>query len=183
MIHSFSSFILQQDPSPFHEDVDHVSVNDVKQEAALRAMQALKKHGDDVSIDIAASFDRNPGIVMQAYHWAYRDALRKKLGRSPRTRAGVVGEGLIQLDHLPDNRERAEDGLTVLDQYPESDLGRMYRCGLHGLSIEKTRHVIGTMADIQRLKSEDHGRVPDAIRQRVRRLRVETGLALDIGLL
>ena len=181
------------------DDVDRLSLDDIRQEAALRLVQVFQREGKSFGQDVARAFDDEAGLAMQAYQWAYRDALRRKLGRATSADAmrprpatvslsrpslgsgGSDGIGLTLAEVLEDPGQH--DQLAGIDRDSVGELHRLWDTGIEGLSIAQTRRVLTLMWQTQDLKERGVKRVPDVLRQQIHRLRRETGLPLQTALL
>ena len=95
---SLGRLLCHHPPDPPLEDVGRLPLRDVKQDACLRALVALRRAGKPVGPDPVAAFDAEPALVMHAYRLAYRDALRHHLGRG-RDPRGARWRRLVSLDH------------------------------------------------------------------------------------
>jgi hypothetical protein len=150
---SIGAFLCHHPTAPPVEDVDRPSPLDVKQEAALRAVIALRKLGRETADDAVAAFDAEPKLVALTYRWAARDALKRQLDLEA-----------IETDAVGELRRLAEEGIP-------------------GLSRDQTRRVLTAMVHVQDLKEQGIVRLPAAIRQQLCRLRRETHLPLETRLL
>lgn len=160
------------------EDIDRPSPLDVKQQAALRAVIALRKLGKEVSDDAIVAFDAEPKLVALAYRWAARDALKRHLGRGKDPRPALERD---RNEVIPDRGQ--EEALAAVEDDAAAELQRLYDCGIEGLTLDQTRRVLALMRHIQELKDGGATQLPVALRQRLSRLRRETRLPLDITLL
>ncbi|MBA2278215.1 MAG: hypothetical protein H0W06_10680 [Chloroflexia bacterium] len=167
-----------------YEDIDQVSLPDLKQDACLRAIIALKRAGKPIGPDPVAAFDAEPRLVMRAYTFAYRDALRLQLGRGR-----IAGRRLarwqrrLSLDHvlaeLADPRQQ-EALDTIIDLVTaDTRLAILQGMGLPGLSFKRSLRLIRLLRHHQRLKDEGTTVVPPHLRERLRLLRAATGLPIS----
>jgi hypothetical protein len=175
---SIGAFLCHHPTAPPFEDVDRPSPLDVKQEAALRAVIALRKLGKEIADDAVAAFDAEPKLVALTYRWATRDAHKRQLGRGREPRPQMAREW-DEAIHDP----LQEASLEAIEDDFAGEVRRLHDAGIAGLSLEQTRRLLGLMRHIQEAK--DHGtiRLPSALRQWLCRLRRETRLPLDITLL
>ena len=77
---------------PF-EFVDMPNEREIRQDATLRALVALRKLNLLASDDPVTAFNAQPGIVALSYRWARTDAVRAYLGRGKRQRAIELRKG------------------------------------------------------------------------------------------
>src|SRR5918994_3484018 len=77
---SLGHYLCVHRPGLPFEDIDQVSVADLKPDGCLRAIVALRRAGKPVGPDPVAAFDAEERLVRRAYQFAARDALRQQLG-------------------------------------------------------------------------------------------------------
>lgn len=167
---SVGEFLCRHPSAPPFEDIDQLPILDIKQDAALRAILALRQLGKPVTDDAVATFDAEPTLVLRAYRFAYLDALKTLRARGQHPRASAQ----FLLAAVPDPAQHAQ--LAALEDDHPTELRRLRHHGIPGLTRQQTRRVIHAMLAAQRAK--DRGGVPHALRQRLHRLRQETGLPL-----
>jgi len=196
---SIGQFLCHQPATPPHDDVDDLSLPDLKQDAALRALLALRALGKPITDDAVATFDAEPRLIALAYRWAYHDAVRKHLGRGTRRlvstdphRRQPPGRRPLSLDALLAAAARADaedidpdpadlrqlNRLLFVEVDAATELFRLWTDGIDGLTLTQTQRLIGLLILVERLKRGGTNRVPDDIRQRLRLLRRRTGLPL-----
>ena len=183
---SLGHFLCHHPPDPPLEDVDRLPLRDIKQDACLRAIVALRRAGKPVGPDPVAAFDAEPRLVMLAYRRAYHDALRHHLGRGRDQRA-ARWRRLVSLDHgladLADPRQQEAFDQVLTDIVALGRLLALWHATLPGATPAQTRRILRLMRQAQRLKAEGTTVVPDHLRQQLRLLRQATGLALATRLL
>jgi len=195
---SIGRFLCVHPTTPPYEDIDDLPLLDVKQDAALRALIALRELGKTVATDPVAAFDAEPRIAELAYRWAYTDAIRKHLGRGTRpvgkipTRprrlsldtllAAWLSDALIATVPEPSDPDQL-DRLEAVEADPAADLCDLWNDGIPGLELKQIRRAIALMGAIQHLKDQGATGLPDPARQRLRRLRKATRLPLRVDLL
>jgi hypothetical protein len=173
---TIGAFLCIHPSAPPVERVEFTSPADIKQEAALRAVVALRKHRKAIAEDAVASFDAEPALVMMVYRWVRQDAIKRQLGRGATAHPTVVRE---VSDALPDPGQQA-----VLAEIEAADELRCLAArGIPGLSRSQATRVLELMRQVQAIKEADAGPIPAVLRQQVARLRRETHLPLDTRLL
>lgn len=184
---SLGSYLCVHQPGEPFEDIDRVSVADLKQEACLRAIIALRRAGQAVGpgTDPIAAFDAEAGLVRRAYQYACRDALRQQLGRGM-VRGGRLArwQRRMSLDHgfdeVADPRQGEELDAVVEEMVAIARVGLLWSEGLAGVSANRTRRLIRLLQRLQRRREEGIIVVPDHVRQQLRLLRAATGLRIDV---
>jgi hypothetical protein len=161
---------------PF-EFVDMPNEREIRQDAALRALVALRKLNLLASDDPVTAFNAQPRIVALSYRWARIDAVRAHLGRGKQTRP-------VQLRELPELLADSEQEvmLSAVESDATAEIRRYEEFGLPSLTLEQTRRVFTLMRQVQNIKAHQNP-IPDALRKQLSRLRKETGLPLDVRLL
>lgn len=172
---SIGEFLCVHPPGPPIENVDWPSSLDIRQDAALRALIALRKLGKEVSVDAVASFDAEPKLVAMIYRWARQDALKRQAGRGASDRPTIVRE---LSEAIPD--PRSEIAIDAADEWAASDLCEQR---IPGLTYAQSTRVLVTMREIQESKDAGISPIPAILRSRACRLRRETRLPLDTRLL
>jgi hypothetical protein len=160
------------------EYADRPSPLDIRQDAALRAVVALRKLGKEADLDAIACFDADPKLVATCYQWAKYDALKRQLGRGAGGRPTATHDGL---DTLHDPRQEAI--LDEIDADAAAEIRRLSEEGIPGLTLDQTHRVLTVMRQVQDLKASERTPLPAALRQTICRLRRETRLPLDTSLL
>jgi len=199
---SIGQFLCLPPTTPPYEDVDQLPFDDIRQDAALRAWLALVKLGKDIPGDPVAAFDAEPYLAARAYRWAYNDALKHRLGRTPRpprrprdpattpSRATLARPlAAILLSNLAAHRlatlrdAAQEAALAAIEDDAPGEVDRLWQEGIPGLTLTQSRRVISLMSRIQQMKEEGTTHVPANLRQQLRVLRKRTGLSLSTDLL
>ena len=183
---SLGRFLCHHPPDPPLEDIDRLPLRDVKQDACLRALVALRRAGKPVGPDPVAAFDAEPRLVLRAYQLAYRDALRFHLGRG-RDPRGARWRRLVSLDHglddVADPRQQEALDRVLAEVAALGRLMALWHTGYRRLTPAQMRRVLRLLRLAQRLKEEGTATVPNHVHERLRLLRRATGLALTTRLL
>jgi len=184
--HSLGHFLCVHPPGEPYEDIDRISVADLKQDACLRALIALHRAGKPLSSadDPVTAFDAEPRLVMRAYQFACHDALRLQLGRGMIQGKRVARwQRRLSVDH---GFEEVADPVAqaMLDAVVErvtatTRLLLLWNEGFGGLSVARTRKLLRLLRQLQRRKAEGTTVVPDHLRQRLRLLRAGTDLPIS----
>ena len=185
---SLGCFLCHHPSGPPLEDVDRLPLRDVKQDACLRALVALRRAGKPVGPDPVAAFDAEPRLVALAYNSAYRDALRFHLGRGRHeTRRAARWRQLVSLDRglvdVADPRQQEALDHVIRQVTAVARIAAYWSGGLPGVSLGRTRRLLRALRLAQRLKDDGTFVVPPRVRDQLRRLRHATGLALATRLL
>jgi hypothetical protein len=180
---TLGEFLCLPSTNPPVVDIDRLPWQDIKQDACLRAIVALKRAGKPIGPDPIAAFDAEPRIVMTAYRRAYYDALRQHLGRG-KDAHGARWSRLVSLDHgfeeiADPTHEEAFDAI-LRRVSAATRLLVMIQRGHGGVSKEQLRKILLLLRRVQRLRESDTFIVPGRLRAAVSRLRTETRLPIDI---
>jgi hypothetical protein len=159
------------------ESIDTPNEREIRQEAALRALVALRKLNLLVSNDPIAAFNAEPRIAALCYRWARIDAVRAYLGRGKQQHA-IKSRGGTELLADPEQEEM----LSAVESDAAMEIRQYEEFGLPGLTLDQTSRVLAAMRQIQTTKVRRDA-IPGALRKQVSRLRAETGLPLDTRLL
>ncbi len=175
-------------PAPPHEDVDRLPLADIKQDACLRALVALRRAGKPVGPDPAAAFDAEPRLVALAYKHAHQDALRHHLGRGRHeTRRAARWRQLVSLDRglvdIADPRQQEALDRVLRQVAAVARLAAYWSGGLPGVSLGRSRRLLRALRLAQRLKDDGTVVVPPHVREQLRLLRQATALTLTSRLL
>ena len=185
---SLGHFLCHHQPDPPLEDIDCLPLRDIKQDACLRAIVALRRAGKPVGPDPVAAFDAEPRLVALAYRRAYQDALRHHLGRGRHeTRRAARWRRLVSLDHglmeIADPRQQEALDRVLEEVAAIGQLMALWHTGYRRLTPAQMRRVLRLLRLAQRLKEEGTATVPNDLRLQLARLRRSTGLALSTRLL
>ena len=197
---SIGAFLCLHPTTPPHENLDHVPLADVKQDAALNALIAFRRLGLPVTDDPIASFDAEPGLATLAYKRALIDAIRRHRGRGtldPRApRRRDLAAARLSLDVLVARANRsgldptgllfdtvAQHDLETVEDDAVALLWRLWHEGIDGIPLPQTRRVLLILLQIHRLKTQSPAPLSGAVRLRLHRLRQSTGLPLHTDLL
>jgi len=185
---SLGRFLCHHPAGPPYEDISRLPLADIKQDACLRALVALRRASKPVGPDPVAAFDAEPRLVALAYRRAYQDALRHHLGRgrNPGRRAArwhrlvSLDRGLLEIAD-PGQGEALD---RVLRQVAAvARLAAYWNAGLPGVSVARSRRLLRALRLAQRLKDDGTLVVPPHLQEQLRRLRQATGLLLSSRLL
>lgn len=181
---SIGAFILDQPTTPPYIDIDTLSLQDIKQDAALRAVIALRRAGKPVGPNTLAAFEAEPRLVMHCYKRAHADTLRAHLGRHSATKP-VRFQRLLSYRHgfwhIADP-EQGEAFEKVLDDIVAcTRLLEIVTRGFQDVSPKRARRLVATLRRIQRLKDNGLTVVPPHLRQRVRRMRALLRVEIDLN--
>lgn len=181
-IQSIGEFLCHHPRDPSVEDIDRLPWQDIKQDACLRAIVALKRAGKPIGPDPVAAFDAEPRLVMAAYQRARRDALRYHLGRG-HDPTGARWRRLVSLDHgllevADPAQEEALDNV-IRDTVASVRLLTLWKWGWPGVSPKTMRRLIRVLRRIQRRKDEGLTVVPPRTRQQLTALRRLTELRIS----
>ena len=184
--HSLGHFLCHHPAAPPVEDIDTLPIRDIKQDACLRAVLALRRAGKPTGPDPVAAFDAEPKLVMAAYQRAYRDAVRLHLGRTP-DRHAARWQRLVSIDRgllvLADPAQADALDRVVRDIAALAAIVAIRRAGLPGATVAQTRRLLRLLRHAQRLKDEGTTLVPGHLREQLRLLRRVTNLPLSTRLL
>ena len=197
---SVGAFLCRHPTTPPYDNLDHVPLADVKQEAALNALVAFRRLGLPVTDDAVASFDAQPRLAALAYRRALIDSIRRHRGRgtldprAPRRRDLTAAR--LSLDVLIARANRlgldptgllfdtiSQCDLEAVEDDSAAHLWRLWHEGIAGITVDQTRRAIALLLQAQRAKTPAGAPLSDAVRQRLRHLRRTTGLPLRIDLL
>ncbi len=184
--HSLGHFLCVHPPGPPYEDIDRISVADLKQDACLRALIALHRVGKPLgpADDPVAAFDAEPKLVMRAYQFACRDALRLQLGRGRiKDRRLARWQRRLSLDHgLAEVADPAAQDLldAVIERVTAgARLVLLWQHGQGGLTAKQAQRLLRLLRQLQRRKAEGQTVVPGHLRERLRLLRAGTDLLIS----
>ena len=185
---SLGRFLCHHPPGPPYEDVARLPLQDIKQDACLRALVALQRAGKPVGPDPVAAFDAEPRLVALAYRRAYQDALRHHLGRGRNeSRRAARWRQLVSLDHglaeIADPRQQEALDRVLRQVAAVAHIAAYWSTGLPGVSLGRTRRLLRALRLAQRLKDDGTVVVPPHLQEQLRRLRQATGLVLSSRLL
>lgn len=179
---SIGVFLCRHSPEPPIEDITRLPWQDIKQDACLRAIVALKRAGKPIGPDPIAAFNAEPRLVITAYQRARRDALRYHLGRGHDStgarwrRLVSLDQGLIEIAD-PAQGEAMEDVFNQIVAY--AHVVRLWRTGWGGIKPATMRKLIRALIKVQRLRAEGITTVPPHIRQQLHDLRRFTKLPIS----
>ncbi|MDP9363649.1 MAG: hypothetical protein M3Q10_05390 [Chloroflexota bacterium] len=185
---SLGRFLCLHPPGPPYEDVTRLPLQDIKQDACLRALVALRRAGKPVGPDPIAAFDAEPRLVALAYRRAYQDALRHHLGRGRNpSRRAARWQRLVSLDRglleVADPRQQEALDRVLRQIAAVARIAAYWNTGLPGVSVARSRRLLRALRLAQRLKEDGTLVVPPHLREQLRRLREATGLLLSSRLL
>lgn len=186
-------YLVQHGDLPRVEHADEVKAGDldVRQEAALRTLIALKRNNIEFDeADLVHSFDsidEEYHFVSVALKWAYSDARRDLHGRS---RSGSRKYRTERIDSVLVNErdmhyevgadrfadERCARQLDVLESDGQAQVQALRQMG------PEFAQAVDLMLDLQRLKALGVP-IPNAAHSALARLRKATGLPLNVTLL
>lgn len=176
---------LRPSPDPPYEDIDTISLDDLKQDACLRAIIALRRAGKPIGPDTdpVAAFDAEPYLVRRVYGFAYRDALRLQLGRGIlRGRRLARWQRRLSLDHgfadIADPKQQEALDAVIDEVVATTRLTMLWGMGLPNLTVKQTRRLIRLLQELQRRKAEGPAVIPNNINIHLHRLRQATGRRL-----
>ena len=183
---SLGHFLCVHPPGDPYEDIDRVSVADLKQDACLRALIALHRAGKPLgpTDDPVEAFDAEPKLVMRAYQFACRDALRLQLGRGViQGRRLARWQRRLSLDHgfeeVADPRQQEAFDAVIERVTATTRLLLLWNEGFGGLSTTRARRLLTLLRKVQRHKAEGMTVLPNDLNLRLHRLRRTTGLPLS----
>lgn len=207
---SIGAFILDNTRTVANqpERVDE-PVYDIKQDAAFRVVSVYARRNEHMGTDGVALLDRQPALTQHCYETAKKDAVRERA----RTRSKAVVVSIDRgTDFSFDNASGSDANGVGKGQYAESvfrdwsaegmldaveeefagDIVQWCRKGVivydnakRELCPSLARKIVVCMMAIQMHKDifGEKARTPNALRMRASRLRRESGLPLEIGLL
>jgi hypothetical protein len=184
--HSLGHYLCVHPSGAPYEDIDTISLPDLKQDACLRALIALHRAGKPLTPtdDPITAFDADEGLVRRAYTFALRDALRQQLGRGViRGRRLARWQRRLSLDHgfeeVADPAQQEALDIIVEQVTATTRLLLLWNEGFGGLSTTRARKLLRLLRQLQRRKAEGSTVVSNDLRLRLKRLRRGTGLPLS----
>src|SRR5215203_1194561 len=147
--HSLGHYLCVHPSGAPYEDIDTISLPDLKQDACLRALITLHRAGKPLTPtdDPITAFDADEGLVRRAYTFALRDALRQQLGRGViRGRRLARWQRRLSLDHgfeeVADPWQQEALDAVVEEMVTIARIGLLWSGGLAGVSANRTRRLI-----------------------------------------
>lgn len=185
---SIGRFLCDKADSPPYIDVDELSIEDIKQDACLRAVIALRRAGKPVGPDPIVAFDAEPRLVQRCWNLAYRDALRAHLGRNhapdrdlPRWRRQLSLD--YGFEEIADPAQEEALERVIEDTVAIVRLQLLKSKGLPAVPRKMMVRLIRQLERLQRLREEGLTVVPPYVRMSLHRIRQSTGLPIDLDLL
>lgn len=193
---SIGEFLCKHEDGDPIEHIDSVRVTDydVRQNAALRALCALRKRGIDVTGDeeFVACLNQHRDIALGAIKFARIDEIRKLRGRGEsgsawrrlHRRISTLPDAEPETDYLlPEELKALEEALIDPDWEAEfehiecdwkGELGRLY-----DEATPAQQEAIRFMRTLKERKDQGLDCTSNAIRSKLKRLRQETGWQLN----
>lgn len=172
---------LVQYPSPMDpEPVDKPTIYDldIRQEANLRLFKHYQKKGEPfpmTATDLAKFHLEHEDIVVRALNHSVVDQVRKIKGQGSAQRTTVPLSDLGPDFDISDPTATA--ALEAVESTPLDELEAFLKT-----ANTAEREAVGVLRECQKL-IEQGKPLPDSYRSRLKRLRRQTGLALDVSLL
>lgn len=185
---SVGRFLCERSATPPLIDVDELSIEDIKQDACLRAIIALRRAGKPVGPDPIAAFDAEPRLVQRCWNLAYRDAVRVHLGRhSVPDRRVPRWQRQLSLDwgfeEIADAAQGEALERVIDDTVAIVRLNLLKSKGLPAVPQKMMVRLIRQLERLQRLREEGLTVVPPYVRMSLHRIRQSTKLPIDLDLL
>lgn len=182
---SIGSYLCDRPVVEPYIDIDRLPWDDIRQDACLRAIVALERAGKPIGPDPVAAFDAEPRLVVRAYRFARRDALRYHLGRGKHLgRNAERWRRLVSLDRgFADVADPAQG--EALDAIVErvsaaANLVLVQQRRWGGVSQKRMRRLLAALRRLQRLKESGTVVVSPHLREQISAARRDSGLPIDL---